>query len=183
MGYDSVSVYFADAEKVWDELSDAQRAVIQAVRTMLGRLDLRFARPRDSATTYDETNTDIHLKVRHAADDTLVAILVDADRVALHWPGGTIARATWDQQLVDVLEAMLTGHNVIRSWLHGQKVVAVDTEIWMPGRVRRALPGLKAPGALAFALRRLPWPARRMDATLSYAREPALAPTEPRDRV
>jgi hypothetical protein len=183
MDRDSASAYFSDVDEVWDELSDAQRAVVQAVRTILSELDLRFARPSGSTTTYDQTNAAIHLKIRHAADDAVVAILVNADRVALHWPGGTIARPTWDQHLTDALEAMLTGCNVIRSWLHGRKVVAVDSEIWMPGRVRRALPRMEAPGARALALRRLPWPARRLDATLSFAREPALAPPAARDSV
>jgi hypothetical protein len=183
MDRDPASAYFADVDEVWDELSDAQRAVVQAVRVILSQLDLRFARPGGSTTTYDQTNTAIHLKIRHATDDTVVAILVNGDRIALHWPGGTIARPSWDQHLADVLEAMLTGHNVIRSWLHGRKVVAVDSEIWMPGRVRRALPRMKAPGVWALVLRRLPWPARRLDATLSFAREPALAPPAERDRV
>jgi hypothetical protein len=183
MDRDPATAYFADVDEVWHELSETQRAPVQAVRTILSQLDLPFARPGDSTTTYDQTNAAIHLKIRHVADRAVVAILVDPDRVALHWPGGTIARPAWDSQLADALEAMLTGCNVIRSWLHGGKVVAVDSEIWLPGRLRRALPRMQAPGLLALALRRLPWPARRLDATLSFAREPALAPPAERDRV
>jgi hypothetical protein len=45
MDRDPASAYFADVDEVWDELSDAQRAVVQAVRVILSQLDLRFARP------------------------------------------------------------------------------------------------------------------------------------------
>jgi hypothetical protein len=175
--------YFGDIDEVWDELSAAHRAATRQVRAVLARLDLPFARPDDATTTYDSTNEAVHLKIRHRTDDTVVAVLLFADRAALHWPGGYLTKPSWDRELADTLEAMLGGTNVIRTWTHTGKVVAVDTEVWLPGRLRRALPRLDAPGLRARILRRLPWQARRTDATLSYARRPALAPPAERDRL
>ncbi|MCW2994138.1 MAG: hypothetical protein JWQ18_1633 [Conexibacter sp.] len=175
--------YFGDIDEVWDELSARHRAAITEVRGVLTRLGLPFARPEDATTTYDPANEAVHLKIRHRTDATIVAVLLFADQVALHWPGGRLTKPECDRELLDALEAMLGGTNVIRTWTHASKVIAVDTEIWLPSRLRRALPRLDAPGTRARILRRLPWPARRTDATLSYARRPALAPPAERDRL
>jgi hypothetical protein len=183
MDQDPRATYFADVDEVWSELSPAQHDVVHNVRAILTRLDLRFARPDDATTTYDQAGGLIHLKIKHGADDAVVAVLAGPEGVVVIWPGGTVRRTDWDPHQADVLEAMLTGGNVIRSWLHGSKVVTADTEFWLPGRLRRTLPRFVAPGARAAVLRRLPWTPRRVDATLSFSRKPALAPPAKRDRV
>jgi hypothetical protein len=184
MVHDETSTpYFGDIDEVWDELSAAHRDAIGEVRAVLARLDLPFARPGDATTTYDPTDQMVHLKIRHNIDNAVVAVLLFADRVALHWPGGCLTKPDWDNELADVLEAMLGGTNVIRTWRHCRKVIFVDTEVWLPNRLRRVLPRLNALGLRAWILRRLPWHPRRIDRTLSYARAPALAPPAERDRV
>jgi hypothetical protein len=159
------------------------RATIGDVRAVLTRLDLPFAQPGDATTTYDQAAAAVHLKIRHSADTAVVAVLLFADGVSLHWPGGHLTKPAWDRALADSLQAMLGGTNVIRTWTHAGKVVTVDTDVWLPDRLRRTLPRLDAPGARARILRHLPWQARRTDATLSFARRSALAPPSERDRL
>lgn len=177
------TTYFQDADEIWDALPTAQQAIVADLRAMLTRLQLDFAQPADTTTTYDEPNASIYLNIRHGADRAVLAVLVSAERVAVHWPGGSISRPTWDPVLADTTESFLTGHNLVRSWVHARKVVTVDTEVWLPGRLRKALPPLQTPGIRAALLRRLPWHPRRVDMTMSFARSPALSPTPPHDRV
>jgi hypothetical protein len=80
-------------------------------------------------------------------------------------------------------QAILDGTNLIRTRTSAGKVVAVVTDLWLPGRLRRTLPRLDARGARPRVLRHLPWQARRTDATLSFARQPALARPAERDRL
>ena len=183
MSEESGTPYFQDIAEVWGELSAAHCSAIGEIRGLLTEMVLPFAQPADTTTTYDQPRGDIHLKIRHGACNTAVAILLFADQVQLHWPGGLITKPAWDRELADALKALLGGTNVIRTWGHTGKVFAVDTEIWLPGGLRRALPRFNAPGLRPAILRRLPWKARRTDATLSFARQPALAPPADRDRV
>ncbi|MDA0184781.1 hypothetical protein OJ997_31050 [Solirubrobacter phytolaccae] len=173
--------YFADVDEVWDALPAERREVVEAVREVLGRVAAPYAPPEATSTTYDADGATVDLKIRHAEDGTGLAVLASDRRVVLHWPGGMLAAPAWSTELAETLEAMLTGGNVLRGWLKGGKVVRAQAEVWLPGRVRRRLALVEAPGGRAKAMRWLPGQGRRMDATLSFLRTPALAPTAPED--
>lgn len=62
----------------------------------------------------------------------MVALLVFADGISLHWPGGVLRAPAWDEAVGDTLEALLTGHNLIRGWRHAGTTTMVATEGWLP---------------------------------------------------
>lgn len=174
---------FSDVDEVWDVLPDPHHDVIASVRAILERLGLPFVQPQDTSTSYDAEGVAINLHIRHACDGTLMAVCINPQRVTLHWPPGSLAVPELDQSMAEALESLLTGHNVIHGMRRAGTTTGAVTEVWLPGRLRRVLPRHDAPGLRAAALRRLPWRDSLTHATLSFARDTALAPAERRDIV
>jgi hypothetical protein len=177
------AAFFADADEIWERLPDRQRHVITQMREMLARLDLPYARPEGTRTTIDEDDHTVWLQIKHTSDSVKLAVMVLDDEVVLHWPGGRYSRSDWDSALADALQALLTGRNVVHMQRHFRTVVAVDTQVWLDGKVRRWLPPLLRAGRRRRLLRRLPWEAHRVDSTISFMRPNALAAAADDDLV
>jgi hypothetical protein len=177
------SAFFADVEQVWEQLPERQRRVVAQVRTMLARLDLPYARPESTRATFHEDDGAVWLHIKHASDSPKLGLGVLHDHVVLHWPGGVYEHPEWGSIVADTLESLLTGRNVERMQRHFRTVVAVDTEVWLDGKIRRALPRLTPPGHRRRLLRLLPWEPQLIEVSISFDRPNALAPPAKEDRT